>query len=108
MRTPILTTYLAISWHGKIVNKLMQKDSLFLPIITDNTPNLNFIRANTALLAQHVTVFNSLQTSLEKEELLEKLWDTEYSAKLIRNTDKYIGIRFNSSTSLSMFLLKWS
>lgn len=86
----------------------MQNDSLFLSIITDDTPNLNFIRANATLLAQHSTVFNSLKTDVEKEELLEKLWDTEYGASLIRNSNKYIGIKFNSNTSLSMFLLKWS
>jgi len=86
----------------------MQKDSLFLTIIADDTPNLNFIRANAALLAQYSTVFNGIQTALEKEELLERLWNTEYNAELIRNADRYIGIRFNSSTALSMFLLKWS
>jgi hypothetical protein len=86
----------------------MHSDPLIIPAIIDNCPNSQVIRANAALLNQHFLLFNQLQSSLEKEDFLNDLWNTEYNACLIKDTDKYTGVKFHNAGALSMFLLEWS
>jgi hypothetical protein len=86
----------------------MHCDPLIIPTIIDNGPNSQFIRASVALLDRHSVLFNQLESPLEKEELLNDLWNTEYDACLIKDTGKYTGVKFHNAGALSMFLLKWS
>jgi hypothetical protein len=86
----------------------MHSISLIISAIVDNRPNLQFIRANADLLNRHSVLFNQLESPLEKEELLTNLWNTEYNAQLIKDTNKYTGVKFHNASALSMFLLEWS
>ena len=86
----------------------MHCDPLIIPTIIDNCPNSQFIRANVALLDRHSVLFNQLENPLEKEELLNDLWNTEYNACLIKDTSKYTEVKFHNAGALSMFLLEWS
>ena len=86
----------------------MHSDPLIIPAIINNCPNSQFIRANAALLNQHFVLFNQLQSPLEKEDLLNDLWNMKYNACLIKGTGKYTGVKFRNAGSLSMFLLEWS
>ena len=86
----------------------MQIDPLFLSTVTDNAPNLTFVRANARLINCHSTIFNKLQTDSKRDDLLETLWVTEYNAQLVKDSKRYTGIKFKDKQSLSMFLLRWS
>jgi hypothetical protein len=85
----------------------MHSDPLVIPVIINNDPNPQFIRANVELLKKHSMLFDQMQSSQEKEDLLNDLWNTTYNACLIKDSKKYVGIRFHNTSSLSMFLLKW-
>jgi hypothetical protein len=86
----------------------MHCDPLIISAIINNRPNSQFIRANASLLNRHSVLFNQLESPLKKEELLNDLWNTEYNACLIKDTGKYIGVKFHNAGALSMFLLEWS
>jgi hypothetical protein len=86
----------------------MHSDPLFIATSVNNVPNLTFVRANTALITQHQASFDILQTDTEKEKLLISLWESEYQAQLIKQSNVFVGVKFHNNTALSMFLLQWS
>ena len=86
-----------------------------LPIYEDTKINAIFVRANSALIKNHITNINLLDSNENKCVFLEKLWKEEYkcdvekiesSATLI--TEKWKSIVFPSNTELTMFVLRWS
>lgn len=86
-----------------------------LPIYEDAKINPIFVRANSALIKNHITEIASLDSNENKCMFLEKLWKEEYkcdvekidsSATLI--TEKWKSMVFPSNTELTMFVLRWS
>ena len=72
-----------------------------IPIVEDNSKiNPAFTKANGRLLTFHADKFLDC---LDKKELLEKLWLTEYKASIKNNS-----IIFNRELDMTMFLLRWS
>jgi hypothetical protein len=86
----------------------MHSDPLVIPVIINNDPNPQFIRANVELLKKNSMLFDQMQSSQEKEDLLNDLWKTTYNACLIKDYKQYTGIKFYNTGALSMFLLQWS
>ena len=72
-----------------------------IPIVEDDSKiNPAFTKANGNLLSYHADKFSEC---LNKKELLEELWLTEYKASITNNS-----IMFNRELDMTMFLLRWS
>jgi hypothetical protein len=86
----------------------MHSAILSLDLITASGPNLSFIRANKQILDRYSLEFERIIDVSQKEELLGHLWMKLYNARLVKDSNVYSKIQFNSKSSLSMFLLQWS
>jgi hypothetical protein len=86
-----------------------------LPIYEDKKINAIFVRANSALIKNHITEIASLDTNANKCIFLEELWKEEYrcdiekiNSSTVLTTEKWKSIVFPSKTDLTMFVLRWS
>lgn len=73
----------------------------------DLTINSIFVKANSFLLEKYFKDFQEVDVSY-KTDLLEKLWLTEYKAKLLKENNQWSCISFDKKTDHTMFLLRWS
>ena len=83
---------------------------MILEIYNKNTGiNPVFVRANTELLRSFKEQLDQLLTVEERKTALEKLWTTQYSARLVKSTDGlyWSNIEFLDQKSAMLFSLRW-
>ena len=70
--------------------------------------NLEFIRANGALITKHKDLINQQVDNNEKLSLLESLWNSNYKVEIIKDNNSWVKLKFASERSMTLFKLQWS
>jgi hypothetical protein len=83
-------------------------DDCYIDIVSNKGINYNFIKANRYILKKYFKKLNNLDL-LDKKHTLERLWQKEFGAKLIKekNNTHWSKIVFPCRQSYLMFILKW-
>jgi hypothetical protein len=77
--------------------------------LTDvSVTNLEFIRANGALITKYKDLFEQQADDTAKLSLLESLWNRDYKVEIIKNNNSWAKIKFASERSMMLFKLQWS
>ena len=70
--------------------------------------NLNFIRANSALITKYKDLINQQVDDNGRSLLLESLWNRDYKVEIIKDSNSWCKLKFASERAIIMFKLQWS
>ena len=70
--------------------------------------NLDFIRANSALITKYKDLINQQVDDNEKSLLLESLWNSNYKVEIVKDNNSWCKLKFASERAMTMFKLQWS
>ena len=77
-------------------------------LTTESEINLDFIRANGALITKYKDLINQQVDDDRKSLLLESLWNSDYKVEIIKDSNSWSKLKFASERSMTMFKLQWS
>lgn len=83
-------------------------DDYIINLTDEFVVNLDFIRANSALITKYKDLIDQQASDNEKSVLLESLWNSNYKVEIIKNNNSWSKLKFSSERSMTMFKLQWS
>ncbi len=83
-------------------------DDYTINLSNESEINLDFIRANSALITKYKDLINQQVNDSAKTLFLESLWNTDYKVEIIKDNSSWIKLKFASEQAMMMFKLRWS
>ena len=83
-------------------------DEYIINLADESTINLDFIRANSALITKYQDAINQQADDNAKLSLLESLWNSNYKVEIVKNNNSWTKLKFASERAMTMFKLQWS
>lgn len=85
----------------------------FISIFVSSGLNPVFVKANADLIRKNTEAFSALDKlsesyNLEMFKILENLWYEKYGAKIIKDSEGWKTLEFDTVETKSLFSLKWS